>query len=235
MSINPYRHYDFYDERVGHVVIYLRPTSRRITAKWLDHKLTINAPTSIDIDRLRKYYEESIVPFALEHKPKTVNSIDSELLKVDVEQSDTIESHYAQIKYLKSDGKKVHLCLIISSADDINAPDTQTIINDGFKKCMKKVVANTVVAEAWQIARQLGVESRISQIKATLANSRLGSCSSHGVISLSHLLATRTWDERVNTITHEFAHLTHMNHSPEFHDLHQQYLDHILKSKVVVR
>ena len=42
------------------------------------------------------------------------------------------------------------------------------------------------------------------------------------------MLATCPYRERVETITHELAHLTYMDHSPAFHALHQQYLRQIL-------
>lgn len=53
----------------------------------------------------------------------------------------------------------------------------------------------------------------------------LGSCSSSGLISLSHILVFLPEELRDYIILHELAHLSEMNHSARFHALLDSYLD----------
>lgn len=71
------------------------------------------------------------------------------------------------------------------------------------------------------IAASLGVYPR--EWRVSHGDRRLGTCSAHGVISISDRVALRPDELRRYVITHELAHLTHFDHSAEFKRLWEQY------------
>ena len=218
----------FRDPDLGDVNIYVRPNSKHITSAWKGHTLCINIPKNLPVDYFQQLFIERIKPDALACKPQNADVIDSELLHIDIGQSDAVEYGAVQADYIGTIDNKVTYKVFVHPNMDINAPFVRQSIADITNKIMRRVVHVKVVAEAWDIARRLGLQGRISNIKATTAQTRYGSCSARGVISLSHLLATEPYARRIETITHELAHLTHMDHSEAFHTLHHQYLSQIL-------
>jgi hypothetical protein len=74
-----------------------------------------------------------------------------------------------------------------------------------------------VLPYAMLLAENLGVDDRITGMTFGTGRTRLGTCSRQGVIKLSYVLAFLPKECRRHTITHEFAHLFHFDHSPAFH------------------
>lgn len=220
--------FDFVDPDLGLVKIYVRPNSKRISCAWKGQTLCLNVPKGLPTDYLQQFFNERIKPDALARKPQAVDTIDSELLHIDIGRSDAVEYSAVQADYIGTIDNKVTYKILVHPKVDLNALLVRQSIADITKTIMRQVVYVKVVAEAWDIACRLGLQSKISNIKATTAQTRYGSCSARGVISLSHLLATEPYARRVETITHELAHLTHMDHSEAFHTLHHQYLSQIL-------
>lgn len=218
----------FRDPDLGIVNIYVRPNSKHISSAWKGHTLCINIPKGLPADYFQQLFIERIKPDALARKPQNADVIDSELLHIDIGRSDAVEYGAVQADYIGTIDNKVSYKILVHPNIDLNAPTVRQSIADITNKIMRQVVHVKVVAEAWDIARRLGLQGRITNIKATTAQTRYGSCSARGVISLSHLLATEPYVRRVETITHELAHLTHMDHSEAFHTLHHQYLSQIL-------
>lgn len=218
----------FRDPDLGDVNIYVRPNSKHITSAWKGHTLCINIPKYVPVDYFKQLFSERIKPDALARKPQNADVIDSELLHIDIGKSDAVEYGAVQADYIGVIDNKLTYKVFVHPKMDLNAPIVRQSIAGITNKIMRRVVHVKVVAEAWDIARRLGLQGMISNIRATTARTRYGSCSTRGVISLSHLLAVEPYAKRAETITHELAHLTHMDHSEAFHALHQQYLRQIL-------
>lgn len=66
------------------------------------------------------------------------------------------------------------------------------------------------------LATQHGLEGRISRISVRNQQTRWGSCSARGVISLNWRLIQAPRDVCDYVILHELAHLVHLNHGPRF-------------------
>lgn len=97
------------------------------------------------------------------------------------------------------------------------------------RKSMEKLVAKCILDFAEVIAgsilicdlrseaRRLGIEDRITSVATSRNRSTLGMCSSRGCITLSAYLVFLPADERRAVMTHELAHLRHMDHSDAFY------------------
>lgn len=79
-----------------------------------------------------------------------------------------------------------------------------------------------VLPKAEAIACELGCKPK--EWKVGYGKQRLGSCRTDGRIVLSGVLAFMPQELRMYVICHELAHLTHMDHSPRFHSLLDEYL-----------
>ena len=71
-------------------------------------------------------------------------------------------------------------------------------------------------------AERMGVA--YTQLRITSARHRYGSCSSNGHLCFSCLLMRSPAAAVDYVVVHELAHLRHMNHSPQFYALIEQYL-----------
>lgn len=63
-----------------------------------------------------------------------------------------------------------------------------------------------------------------SELRFKRLRSRWGSCDSKGVVTFNIMMMQLTYEQIDYIIVHELAHLRHMNHSKQFHDLVKQYL-----------
>lgn len=103
------------------------------------------------------------------------------------------------------------------------------LTGDGVKRTISSVIGRAMDVQAHavllplarQVASELGLQPAGFEIGRGMR--KLGHCTSKKVIQLSrNLMFMPEWLIRY-IICHELAHLTHMNHSPEFHALVNRY------------
>lgn len=92
-----------------------------------------------------------------------------------------------------------------------------------------------VIPRAYGLAKHLGVDQKISEIKLRKTKSKWGHCTSQGIIQYNWLIMMAPYSIIDYMITHEVCHLVHMDHSKNFWGLvesicpnHQTYM-HWLK------
>lgn len=73
-----------------------------------------------------------------------------------------------------------------------------------------------ILPRARGLARHLGVEHKISEIKLRKTKSKWGHCTSTGVLQYNWLIMLAPYSIIDYMITHEVCHLLHMDHSPRF-------------------
>ena len=133
---------------------------------------------------------------------------------------------------IKAEGLSLH----ISAAPDVDFSNTATTtaISNLLKRGAAWVARQTVIPAAMEKARQLGI-SGISWDIAT-GDRTLGTCyASSRRIRLSRILVFLPPELREFVICHELAHLTHPDHSREFHALCNSYcrgLEKVLYSAI---
>lgn len=110
------------------------------------------------------------------------------------------------------------------------SPTTDAAGTEGFSRFVKKVfeaysrknAASVLIPKAREIARRLGVNP--SAIEISYGQKVLGKCFSNGRILLSRNLIYYPEELRELVMAHEFAHLTHLNHSAAFYALLDSYV-----------
>lgn len=105
---------------------------------------------------------------------------------------------------------------------DVDNPEVQTVLHKIIFNLAKVLSTELLLKPASEIARNLGITP--SGLRVSNARRRtLGSCNSKGLISLSPLLVFTPGEFRQYIICHELSHLSHFNHSKDFHSLCNSY------------
>ena len=100
-----------------------------------------------------------------------------------------------------------------------------------LEKYLTKKAAEYIIPRAEALAKYLGVDKKITEIKLRKTKSKWGHCTSNGVIQYNWLIMLAPYSIIDYMITHEVCHLLHMDHSRRYWDLVEsicpQYLQYI--------
>ncbi|MBD3809734.1 MAG: M48 family metallopeptidase [Sulfuricurvum sp.] len=86
----------------------------------------------------------------------------------------------------------------------------------------KKEAEISLPSRVQHYARKMDLQPK--EIRFRRMKSRWGSCDSHGVVTFNTMMMQLSYEQIDYIIVHELAHLRHMNHSKEFHELVRHYL-----------
>lgn len=78
-----------------------------------------------------------------------------------------------------------------------------------------------IIPRAYGLARHLGVDRKIKEIKLRKTKSKWGHCTSQGILQYNWLIMLAPYSIIDYMITHEVCHLIHMDHSRRFWELVQ--------------
>lgn len=112
--------------------------------------------------------------------------------------------------------------LMIGSGIDTGSEQWHVFYNKVLHAVGKKVAPTLLLPRARTLAQSLGCTP--TGWKISHGNQVLGHCNAGGNISLSYVNVFLPPHLRDYIICHELAHLTHMNHSQQFHALCDWYL-----------
>ena len=105
-------------------------------------------------------------------------------------------------------------------------PDAKPRLTEWVNKVLDKYArfhaAGILIPMAEELAQRLGVKP--ADLGISYGQRVLGRCNCRGEILLSRNLVFYPSELREFVIAHEFAHLTHLDHSPEFYSLLDCYL-----------
>lgn len=114
------------------------------------------------------------------------------------------------------------------------------ILQKNLEKCKNDVDIEKYYHKFYKDEATLTLPSRVSyyarkmnlhpkELRFKRLRSRWGSCDSKGTVTLNIMMMQLSYEQIDYIIVHELAHLRHMNHSKQFHDLVKQYLPESIK------
>ena len=123
---------------------------------------------------------------------------------------------YVQTKW---EGQTLH----VQVPENANLTDYRTaqVVSDMISRAMEYMAYKVLPPFARQVADELGLKPAGFEIGRGMR--KLGHCTTRKIIQLSRNLMFLPEPLVRYVICHELAHLTHMNHSPQFHALCDQY------------
>lgn len=206
----------------GYVNVRVLKTARRVTARWKADVLHICIPPGLSIDSFNVILD-GMMPDIMAMKPVAAPSS----MYYD---GYTFENDIVRIKVMESAGERVgYVSAYPVLADDkaelrIVAPPShagltgnEAVIAKLIQKYAYVKSQKVLVDELRQIASDKRLLSRVTGIKISRNNTKLGTCSSRGEITLSRRLLFMPRDMRRAVMTHELAHLDHFDHSEAFY------------------
>jgi len=99
-------------------------------------------------------------------------------------------------------------------SDELRCGGPRTGFERRIETFLKRLALDTMSREAAEFAASAGVA--VKGVSVGDAGSRWGSCSADGRIRLSWRLILAPPEVRRHVVSHEVAHLVHLNHGPEF-------------------
>ncbi|MBO4722809.1 MAG: M48 family metallopeptidase [Muribaculaceae bacterium] len=209
------------DKEFGKVFITMRSNMRNITMRWKGGSLYMNVPLGTQKEHLEKVLNEM--------RPKLRQSQTKNELSYHIGQE--IECY--GFKIVIGEQTKFHDRIIFSKNDNVviaSVPHGIDLTTHSSKEWVSKALktvarneATRLLPLAQSVAARLGVAPERFEIGRGLR--KLGHCTPKRVIQLSANLVFLPEDLIEYIICHELAHLTHMNHSPQFHALVNKYVN----------
>lgn len=219
-----YRH-----EEYGDICVKVNASARRIVARRVGTELRITIPKNLPESKFQQFLEENR-KWILEHKPTPKYSLGQyiDCAEVDFSIVEAWENHRSDIFLtmvekapLRQKFKNYYIHLSTKAIEEITRADVQEYIYKLLILAAKDATGRFVVPIARELARQVGRSPLGWAVKES--KTRLGSCSSAGLITLSPRLIFLPHDLREFVIFHELAHLSEMNHSAAFHKICDTY------------
>lgn len=208
------------DKEFGTIIVELRRGMTRVRFGFLpDGKLLVRAfPMSarelaMIIDRNRALIRGMKRPEAIELR--VGQEIECYRCKVVIGTQRTHPGHV--LSRITADGVACHV-LVHEQAD---VSQLQRTLSTAIGHMMAKQAERLLLPFAAQVAAELGLKP--ARFVVGRGMRELGHCTRAGVIQLSRNLMFMPEPLIRYVVCHELAHLTHMDHSPEFHALCSQY------------
>lgn len=209
------------DKEFGKVFITERSNMRNITMRWKGGSLYMNVPPGASSEHIEKVLDKL--------RPKLRQS----------QSKDDISYHIGQeiecygFKIVIDQQSKYHDKILFDNDDKvvtIRVPQGLDFSSHNNKEWITRALkvaahnkAPKLLPLAQKVTERLGVAPETFEIGRGLR--KLGHCTPKRVIQLSANLLFLPEELIEYVICHELAHLTHMNHSPQFHALVNQYVN----------
>lgn len=214
------------------VAMSIRSNAVRYTARWKGAELHLSVPRGERYEHVVHALEQ-MTPRLLLSKPtasKSALAVGSRL-QLDGDCTISIESSESAGGYLRSKfADSNHLVITVDTDVDISAPDAQLRLSRFMLRAIKIWTDLYVVTRGRELASQLGL--KVDEWEVGTGRKTLGRCKllrkglmgrTTSRITLSAATMLLPCELRDYIIYHELAHLTHMDHSPEFHALVDRY------------
>lgn len=213
--------YYYDDEEFGRVMVNTRRGMRSVTARWQGDVLHLNVPEGLplqelqdSLDRLRlrlgaRKGQQPAVAFAIGQV------IDCFRCRVRLDS----QSRVPRRMLFGHDGDLLTLSLPVGM--DLDSDQGKRNVTHGLQVMLEQEASRLLLPFAAQVAHEVGMAPARWEIGRGMR--KLGHCTPGRVIQLSRNLMFLSERLVRYIICHELAHLTHMNHSAEFHALVNKY------------
>lgn len=216
-------------EPFGEVHLRVLHNAVNVTARWRGDVLHVSAPP-VSADRLREILT-GMEPRIMAHRPSKAGpmyhdgfSFATDGWRFEIVASQALRRNHVDAIRPDASGEPGYFRIRYGEDSDMASEAMQQTIGRVVKAVGKFVAERLLIAQAYEEASRLGIPIPAGHITVGRGIRRLGCCSARGRISLSYILMFVDTESRRRTILHEFAHLRHFNHSPEFYALWDSYL-----------
>lgn len=217
--------YRFIDKEFGNIIISTRRGMKSIRSRVHNGIVELHVPAGINYSELCKVINENraklrqIIAKNEKTKLRYRNGQEIECLdgyKITI----GLQQRFPRKAVFGNDGEK-ELSVKVHSGMDFNDENVTVLISRCLKLLAKRMAQQTVI----ELAQMTSIEIGIKPTKFIIGNGlrKLGHCTPTGEIQLSSNLVFLPIHLARFVILHELAHLTHFNHSPQFHALLNQY------------
>ena len=209
------------DKEFGKIYVELRRgmTSVRFTYQ-ADGNLLMRAPLGVKVADLQRMVDVNRERLRRLPQPQSVEFsfgqvIDCFGCRV------VIESQHTHPGYILNrwEGDMLHVCP--HECADLDDESVKRTISKVISRAMEVKAVQVLLPYARQVADELDLQSAGFEVGRGMR--KLGHCTTKKVIQLSRNLMFYPEELIRYVICHELAHLTPMNHSPQFHALCDQY------------
>lgn len=205
---------------VGRIHYTVRPTARRITARWRAGAVYMSLPPRLETSMLLNALSE-MTPAILRHRPTEAfynigDTVDTGDLKITISAR---AEHTGRVVARQLKARE----FAVEVDHDVDFTDRNAVIavSDAMKHIARFVAPDILLPRARAIAEAVDRRPLAWEISRGLHT--LGRCNSRGVIALSCVCVFLPADLRDYIICHELAHLSEMNHSAAFHQICDRY------------
>ena len=205
--------------RLGIVNICIRPNSHHVSARWKGGEVSLNIPEGMGTTALLRILDE-LAPRLLANRPQ-LHYHDGQVIHCPMVDFAIRTQSFAPSRIVGTPSLPV-AAVEVGIDRPLELDVTVQAVSDMLCKLARHIAPQLLVPRARELATRIGrypVGWTISTGHRTL-----GRCTAHGIISLSYVLLFLPQHLCDYVICHELAHLTEMNHSPQFHRLLDSYL-----------
>ena len=209
------------DEEFGKVYVELRRgmTSVRFT-HHADGNLLMRAPLGAPIDELKRIIDKNREQLRELHQPDVPDFHFGQVIE-GFRCRLIIEATSPSPGYIQTRWEKGTLQVQLHESTDLTNYKTKQFISRTIGQSLEIIAIMKLLPFAQEVADGLGLSPAGFELGRGMR--KLGHCTNKRVIQLSRNLVLLPEELVRYVICHELAHLTHMNHSPQFHALCDQY------------
>ena len=207
---------------LGRVIVTVNPRARRFTARWKGVQLHLTVPAGVNVASTTRALDTMAVKL-LASKPSPYDiepgrRIDFDYFFIVFGRSAVPDEVRSRLVHDESGRRGVEIA--IGSALDPSDRGVEKLLAKHMRPAARSF-ASHLLDEAVAVSSRLGVAPAGWSVGSGAG--RLGSCGADRHISISCMCVFLPYRLREYIICHELAHLTHFDHSAEFHALCSRY------------
>lgn len=215
----------FYHEGLqATVCITVRRNARALRARWKGGVVAVTVPSGASKTHVLDFLAAA-TPRLTAMRPvlsfATGKKIQFAEGHIEIVATDSVDMQIKADCHRDVESGQYRVTITIPTGSDFSNPALYDIVQRLILDRTKRIAHLTLIPEAKAIADEIGIQPKGWNISR--GHRVLGSCNARGIINLSHIILFLPPHLRRYIICHELAHLSEMNHSPQFHELLDRY------------